>query len=351
MGKQIRESGGTATKRIVAGALVVAAVLVAPGLAFADGPTAAQDAQAEDLFQRAKAEMLKKNYKDACPMFAESYGLAGGGGTLQNLAICYEDEGKLAFAYNRFNELRTMSQKDGRAERVKLAEEHIEKLKPRLSRVRVALADAPPGTKVSVDGDEFGEASWRSGIVVNRGAHKVRVVAPGKKPREVAATVADEGKLVTVDVPALEDDAVATPVNPKVVPPVAPPPEEPSSGMRTPGFVMIGAGAAVAIAGGVFGILTITTESDAKSACAGTGPSFDTNGRCYSDSAEFASANDLHARARTFGTVSTILLPVGVVAAALGTYFVLSSPSDQKRAVSARLAPSLGGLVLSGEFR
>jgi len=349
-------------------ALVAAAALLLPSVALAEGPTAAQDAQAEDLFQRAKAAMLKKNYAQACPWFAESYGLAGGGGTLQNLAICYEEEGKLAFAYNRFIELRLTSLKAGNhPERVKLAEEHIEKLKPRLSRLRVRVADQDKavGAKVTVDGDAFGEASWDAGIVVNRGAHVVRVTAPGKKAREVAKSVPDEGTLVTVDVPPLEADAAA------VAPVVPPPPPsrgaEPEGGaMRGAGFVLVGVGAGAVVAGSVFGVLTITTNSAAKNACLDTtagqslsqrpldpASSFDASGKCYSGTDAFTRANELHDRARTFGTVSTILIPVGLVAAGLGTYFILTSPSESgaKPAISARVLPGLGGLTVAGEFR
>lgn len=341
-----------ARSRAVAG-IVALAFCSLSRLALADGPTAAQDAQAEDLFQRAKAAMAAKNYLQACPWFAESYRLAGGGGTLQNLAVCYEEEGKLAFAYNRFIELRLSSLKAGNhPERVKLADEHIEKLKPRLSRIRVHVAEKAAGTKLTVDGDEFGEASWDAGIVVNRGSHVVRVTAPGKKPREVSTTVKDEGKLVNVDVPPLETDAGA------VVGPVVPPPKNPGDTSSTSGlgFAIGGAGAAVAIAGGVFGILTITTNNAATNACnqpGNTDPAFDGAGKCYSGTQPFTRANDLHERARTFGTVSTILLPVGLVAAALGTYLVISSPSasDDKPRATARVVPSLGGLSLMGEFQ
>jgi hypothetical protein len=96
---------------VLAAALAVFAV---SSEARADGPSAAQDAQAEDLFQRAKALMAQSRYREACPMLAESYKLAGGGGTLQNLAVCHEEEGKVAFAYNRFVELRALSLKANR---------------------------------------------------------------------------------------------------------------------------------------------------------------------------------------------------------------------------------------------
>jgi hypothetical protein len=60
--------------------------------------------------------------------------------------------------------------------------------------------------------------------------------------------------------------------------------------------------------------------------------------------------------------VANVLIPVGVVALGVGTYLVvrssggLSTPKDQKKTsaasgVEAALAPTLGGLSLSGTFQ
>lgn len=362
-------------------ALASVSVLCRTSVALADGPSAAQEAQAEDLFQRSRALMAQKDFRAACPMLAESYRLAGGGGTLQNLAICYEEEGKVAFAYNRFLELRTMSMKANRADRVALADEHIAKLKGRISRlvIRVTEGSRVPGLKISVDNDDYGETSWSTGIVLNTGSHVVKVSAPGKKTVELRARIEQENKDERLDVPRLVDapkDAIA-----------------PSSGasldeidrlasrraLRTTGFVVGGIGLGVAVAGGVFGVLTATTESTAKAACRDDSPGqiysnktgyrvespaldaqlqFDGSGYCYRGTPAFARSNALHADARTFGTVSSVLVPVGLVGLALGSYLVYSSsgeseptaPPDQSN-VRARLTPTLGGFLLQGEFR
>jgi len=369
-----------------------------PSPCHAEGPSAGQEAQAEDLFQRAKAAMARKDYKEACPMLAESYRLAGGGGTLQNLAICYEEQGKVAFAYNRFNELRAMSQKANRPDRVKLADEHIAKLKDRISRlrIRVAPANKVTGMKISVDGDDYGEASWDLGIVVNTGTHVVVVSAPGKKNLELKKKVDDEGALETLEVPKLADAPVAA----AVVPPTNGATLEEldrvasQRALRTTGFVIGGVGLATVAAGGVFGILAITTNNAAKGVCqdntSGTltnpGP-YDSapnrdlpiaaGGGCYGPrpgerpSAELNRANNLRDDARTFANVANVLIPVGLVTAAIGTYLIVRSadsnepePDGKKGneralapravppfAVRATLVPSLGGLSLQGEFQ
>ncbi|HRH00526.1 MAG TPA: hypothetical protein PLR99_29980, partial [Polyangiaceae bacterium] len=178
---------------LAARGLLGACALLASTPCFAADPSPAQLAQAEDLFQRAKTAMERREYRAACPMLAESYRLAPAGGTLQNLAVCYEAEGKVAFAFARFNELRSLSQKTNRDDRVRLADEHLAALAPRISRLRVVLpASASAGTTVSVDGDPYGAASLRAGIALDVGEHVVRVAAPGKREATLRARIAAE---------------------------------------------------------------------------------------------------------------------------------------------------------------
>ena len=368
---------------VLAASLAVSAV---SSQARADGPSAAQDAQAEDLFQRAKALMAQSRYKEACPLLAESYRLAGGGGTLQNLAVCHEEEGKVAFAYNRFVELRALSLKANRQDRVKLADEHLAKLKDRLSRLEIHFVGGKaPGTTVFIDGDAYGETSWEAGILVNTGTRTVRVEAPGKKPLELKKKVEDEGKTERLDVPKLED-----------LPVTKAPPPGPAAGpsleeldrvagqraLRTTGFVIGGLGIATGIAGGIFGVLAITKNQAAADVCADTGDPTKVNAGPFDDDTKFIragggcfapkdstnpdldKANGLRDDARTFANVANVLVPVGVVALGVGAYLVIrgsqtaEAPKKPERAsvprgapVRASLTPSFGGLQLQGEFQ
>lgn len=368
---------------VLAASLAVSAV---SSQARADGPSAAQDAQAEDLFQRAKALMAQSRYREACPLLAESYRLAGGGGTLQNLAVCHEEEGKVAFAYNRFVELRALSLKANRQDRVKLAEEHLAKLKDRLSRLEIHFVGGKaPGTTVFIDGDAYGETSWEAGILVNTGTRTVRVEAPGKKPLELKKKVEDEGKTERLDVPKLED-----------LPVTKAPPPGPAAGpsleeldrvagqraLRTTGFVIGGLGIATGIAGGIFGVLAITKNQAAADVCADTGDPTKVNAGPFDDDTKFIragggcfapkdstnpdldKANGLRDDARTFANVANVLVPVGVVALGVGAYLVIrgsqtaEAPKKPERAsvprgapVRASLTPSFGGLQLQGEFQ
>ncbi len=364
------------------GALVVlGASGLAPGV-HAQG-SAGGVANAEMLFQQAKADMAAKRYGDAVKKLEESYRLDPAGGTLQNLAVSYEEAGRVASAYARFQELKTKSKLSTppRPDRVKLAEQHIAKLEPRLSRIRILVTaqGRAKDMEVKVDDTVYQEASWTSGILVDPGTHRVVVSAPGKKPRTLSVKVDDEGVIEEVKIPPLEDVPleVATPVRQG---PSLEEIERVSSqrALRTTGFVVGGIGLATLAGGAVFGVLTITTNSAAKSACQdNTGGSLsnkgsfddptkiaDASGHCYGNTDASRKSADLTSSARTFANVANVLVPVGLLGLGVGTFLVLrsslssaaqarpaaSSSSARASSVSARVVPSLGGVVVEGSF-
>ncbi len=367
-----------ARRRFIGRTLLVAAVMLAPRIAHAEagsGPTPAQEAEADALFRRANEKVTKKDYVAACPLFEEAYRIAGGGGTAQNLATCYEDLGKVAAAYHAFEELRRISVAANRADRVKLAEEHMAKLEPRLSRLRVRIPPERrvPELLVSVDGDTYGEKALESGIVVDVGPHAVKVTAPGRKTLELTRSVASEGTTETLDVPVSDPQATAPTMVLRSDERVAS-----QSAVRTVGLAVGGVGMVTLVAGGIFGVLTVTTNASARRACrdntegltlSNKGPTddpslaFDAAGNCYAStpgrpSPYVEDANRIRDQARGFGTLATIMVPVGLAGAIFGTYLVLTSRPEesvekaQKKASGLRMnvLPGFGSVSLSGEF-
>ncbi len=367
---------------VAALALLVTSLVCAPSVAQprapVHAPTPAEEAQAEELFQRARLKALQRDFEAACELFEESYRLAGGGGTLQNLAICYEDGGKrLALAHQKFVELRRLSVEAGRQDRVKLADEHITKLELRLARlrVRVPVASRVPGLKITVDGEEPNETTREAGVLVDVGTHVVKVSAPAKQAIEIQKLISREGAVEILEVPVLAELPREAGGKGATPPPSASERAAARDGTRTVGYATGATGLAVLVAGGVFGVLTITTNNAAKRACQDTTPGlslsntrgddptryFDASGSCYASTAErpnpfVEAANRVHAEARTYGTISTILVPVGLIAAGVGAYLVLTSSSDEgprqsSAPLRARVSAGLGGLSLSGEFQ
>ncbi|MBK8216136.1 MAG: hypothetical protein IPK71_20595 [Myxococcales bacterium] len=363
---------GPRTSRAVWALVLAAGLAVAPGVAHAEGPSASDEAKADALFQRANERVAKRDFAAACPLFEEAYHLAGGGGTAQNLATCLEDLGKLAAAYHAFAELKRVSLPAGRAARVKLAEERMAKLEARVPRVRVRLAAElrSPETLVTVDGDTYGEKAIEAGVPVDVGAHVVKVMVPGRAPLEASVTLQREGQIETVELPRVaagQAKASGAPASPDDA-------ESSRAAVRTAGLVVGGVGAVSLVVGGVFGVLTATTAAAARAACrdstegltlSNKGPTddprlmFDASGRCYTSTPDrpnpyYEDSQRLTQNARGYGTIATIMVPVGIAGVVAGVYMILTTRTDRaepKTARAARLVPTPFGVTLAGEFQ
>lgn len=115
---------------------------------------------------------------------------------------------------------------------------------------------------------------------------------------------------------------------------------EPGGGWRRPfGGVLLGAGAAAAGIGVVFGVLSNSSRAQV------TGATRDEQGRVVSLTQREAAA--LESNARTQATVANVLFVTGGALAATGVVFLIIGP-DQ--APVAKLSPAAGGLMLSGSF-
>src|SRR5688572_1853214 len=104
------------------GLAIACSLLIAQG-----GAQAAEknSAAAQALYDEARRLVAQRNYDAACPKFKESYELEPGGGTLLNLADCYELQGKRALAWSTFKEALVTAQRDRRDDRVEYARRHI----------------------------------------------------------------------------------------------------------------------------------------------------------------------------------------------------------------------------------
>ena len=303
--------------------------------ASADGPTS-NAAVAQRLYDEAKAAMSAEHYAQACAMFAESHRLdPATGGTLLNLAVCHEKQGKVATASAEFEEAAALARHFGRSDREELARSHLDALRPHVSTLALSISDTAnvPGLALTLDGVEIGRAAW-GGIPVDPGEHVVDVTAPGKVPSTLHVTIGTDKEMRTISIAALAD----TP-QPVVAPPTAPPPaprpaalspSPPNDGTgsrRTSGFIVAGLGVAATGIGAAFGISALSTNFDSKNECA--------HG-CTARGAD-------DSRTALFqANVANVGIGVGLVALALGTYLVATSHGASHPVVS---ASSAGGVV------
>src|SRR4051812_17494525 len=79
--------------------------------------SAAEKAQAEFLFRDGKKLLSEGRYGEACPKLAESYRIEPVPGTLLNVAVCHEKEGKTASAWAEFSQSVELATRDHRDDR------------------------------------------------------------------------------------------------------------------------------------------------------------------------------------------------------------------------------------------
>lgn len=202
---------------------ISALLSLAPSLSRA-APTE-QEKIAASLFKEAK-KLLDKKPADACVKLDESYKLDPAPGTLINLADCYERVGKIASAWERFNEVADVSRKDGNTARERAARARAEALAPKVPKLtlNVPAASKAAGIEVKRNKIVVDQSQWGKALPVDPGVYVVEASAPKRRAWQ-GFTIVEEGKQTSIDVPPLELQIVEKP--PELSKQNAPPPDEP----------------------------------------------------------------------------------------------------------------------------
>jgi hypothetical protein len=325
-----RQAGARAT-------FVALAVLASSLPAFAQN--ARNPAVAEALFEEAQTLVKAGNYDQACPKFKQSYDADPAGGTLVNLADCYERQMRTALAWSTYREARLVAQREGRDDRVAFCDERLKALEGRLSRLTVTVSpERSTGQTVTLDGVPLGEAAWGVALPVDPGTHELRSEIPGKEPFTITFDISGPGVTQEVTIPALTDA-------PSNKPGATDPGDEQARGRgsNTMGWILVGTGAVALGAGTFFGLRAMSRWDERNTLC---------EGGCNQE------AKDRGDEAQTSATVSTIGFGVGLAAIGVGTYLLLSSggeapaKSARKRGwqVSPEVGSSAAGLSVRGGF-
>lgn len=338
------------TDHLVAGLLALA--FVCEGL---EAPRAhAQDnaALADSLFQEARELAIKQNrWADACPKFAESHRLKPGGGVVLNLALCYRKIGRIASAHARYREGLAIAEREGNAERLKVAREAIAELEPLLSHLTILVppASALPGLVVRLDDEPLAAASYGVRIAIDPGTLVVRASAPDHVGFEQKITIGESADARTVEIPALAPVVVATPKPPPTdpTPPPKPPPivdERASPGSaqgsaRRPIGYVVGAVGLVGLGvGSYFGVRALQSKHASDDACVGG---------CTQRGA------DQSRDAVRFGNFATVGVGVGVAALGVGAWLLFTGgePTAHARTVPVlSVAKDEVGVAVVGRF-
>ena len=310
--------------------LVFAALFVCRSAQANDGATA------EVLFHEGRDLMNEGNLAAACPKLEESFHIDASSGTLINVALCHEKQGRIAKAWGEYLEVGRIAKAQGKQARAEEAAKRANELAPKVPRIRINVAKSTEGLVVLRDGDVVGPGALGSHLPFDPGTHVIAARAEGHVEWKTSITIGI-GEKRDVEVPPLEPLPVE--VTPKVAPPepakvMQPPskpqpvtPELPRSSSRGYWTVGVAAAAVASLAvGTAFGFVALSSYHAAESACPshkGCAPS----------------VADDYSHAQRDAWISTVALGVGIVGAGITTFLLVSAPSSEK---PARVTTSIG---------
>lgn len=313
---------------------VVALGVCSPQLAAAQG--AGRDpVAAEALFRAARDDMNEGRLDVACPRFEESYRLDPTPGTLFNVAICLEKAGKIASAWQRWQQAMDIVGESDR--RFVEAQRHRDDLAAQLPKIVVTLAAGAPGdAALSKDGAPFGRASLGLPIPVDPGPHEIVVRVGAAEKKFAFEAVRGETKSIELTAPDRSSEPAPPP---KVVPTTPPPPAdeaEPSesSDQSTVGWILVAGGGAGLALFGVTGALVVAADATASDNCKPT---------CNQDGRSAADRGDALLVPNAIGLVA------GVVLAGVGVTLILTDPGEEPLA-AASLVVGPTGVAATGRF-
>lgn len=295
-----------------------------------------RESMSQTLFDDARKLMQERRFDDACPKLEESQRLVPTAGTLLNLALCHEQQGKTATAWLEYHEAVAFAARDRNVERRELARQRIAEIEPRLARLTVLVpTPVPAGLWILVDGVPLARSGWGSGLPVDPGVHRVELGAPGRIRRELVVAVA-AGNERRLEVPSLAYAPVIPPV-------VARAPAAAST--SRPGWAIVGgSGIGVAFAGVVattyFGWRAQSAWNERNEGCR--------NG--CSDAALDAGQD-----ARDFAQMANVSALVALAGTLTGTYALwlrpkLTAGASTPMKLQGHASPDAGQLSLGGVF-
>jgi hypothetical protein len=310
---------------------------IASGQTPAEAPVGSTASQA--LFEQARQFMQDGRFAEACPMLAESQRLEPAAGTLLNLALCHEREGRTATAWLEYNDALALAVRASDEDRQKIARQRIEALAPSLSKLTLLLPEnVPPGLWIALDGVRLGTAASGTGVPVDPGAHVIRAGAPGKRTMTLSIDVGRAAGTTSLRLPELVDMVAAAPLaSLHPVAAVARPDERP---LR---WLLQGAALGVGFAGlavGTYFGLEAKSEWDTR------------NEHCRSGCDAQAVTAGRHAERAAL--MSTISMSIGLAASGLGIYMLVSGDGEdggnEGIRVGAQFAPEHVSLTASGDL-
>jgi len=312
------------------------------------------ESDAKDLFQRGRELRNKGDCAAASPLFYKAWRTYPQGlGNLRNYAECEEQLGHFASSRRAWLDIkRTLLTAPDEAKYGgwdKDAEDAAARLKPKVATVIVDVTVKTPdhegpandksGVELLINGEPVAANLIGTPLERDPGVYTVRLQAPDAQPVEQGVSLAaGDNKRMSLRI-------VRTPKaggnSNGAIDNGYPPDEGQGSGQKTIGWISVGVGAAALIGSGVTFLLRGSAKDDLVAACG----SEDT---CpQSKSKERQDAID---KGKLMGTLSPILLGVGVVGVGVGVALIVTAPNGSKERGGLTIYPGLGRVDATWRF-
>lgn len=304
------------------------------------GSTSALADDAKDAYDGALAAFKEGNYSEAADLFREANVLKPSWKLLYNIGQSEAAAKRHGLALEAFETYLAKGGDDVPDARREEVLSEVERLRKIVGKVEIK---APQGSEIFIDGVSRGTAPLLGKIPVSAGVkHAAWAVSDGEKlpEREFKVMGSDS---ISLDLSAEEEG----PKEPELTEPtpVAPtqPVEEPGSGLKVGGWVMVGVGGAMLVAGAVTGAMAKSLDDELYKDC--------TDNHCPSD------RQDDIDKLGTLSAVTDVMLFGGGAIAATGVILLIvdarkNKESDEEGPVS--VAPSFGpgftGATIQGRF-
>jgi hypothetical protein len=313
---------------LVTGA-AAALLVLCPGGARADEPSARQKDAAEKLFLEGREAVTRGETELACAKFRSSVALFPVTNAVANVARCAEREGRTVEALRAWEQV--MAMLPAGDERLGPARERATALGARVPRLTLGLpAEMPPTARILIDGAAIARDAWNAALPLTPGEHTVVVEVPGRAPHRFSITLIDGERK---ELPVTAGPAAETP------PPPPPPPPPPFlTGRRMAGLAVGSVGVAGLAAAGITGGVLLSRDARIHTLCPGR--------VCSPEgTAEIAGSKPLLA-------ANGVAWGVGLAGVGVGLILLLTGRAEAapRTAVAPLLVPGGGGVAMGGAF-
>ena len=218
--------------------------IAAVGCAVA-GVAAADNKEADRLFDDGRAQVRAGNYDEACKLFNRSLELdRSSPGTMLNLGLCNEKLGHLATALRWYRKAESYAQRNTKPAVEREAHGRVVELAPKVPTLHIDAHALPAEATITVDGTAI-PADELEQFAVDPGTHRVEATASGKQPRAMSVT-AEIGKEQTVHF-----EPLAPVVTPSTPAPAAS--ADPGADRKKLGLVLAGVGGGLVVGQAIVG--------------------------------------------------------------------------------------------------